>query len=63
MMPWAYKLRHCARPLHLYTACMVPAGYFGASGVNEYAVWATMLYHRYQHRAEDFGERAMPYGR
>lgn len=42
---------------------MMPAGYFGASGVNEYSVWATMLYHRYQRRAEDFGDRAMPYGR
>lgn len=28
-----------------------------------YAVWSTMMYHRYQYRAEDFGERAMPFGR
>jgi hypothetical protein len=39
-----------------------PAGYFGASGVNFDAVWATMWYHRHLADAEDYGDRAMPYG-
>lgn len=38
-------------------------GYFGASGVNYWAVYATMWYHRHMAVAEDFGDRAMPYGR
>ncbi|KAF6258550.1 hypothetical protein COO60DRAFT_1701302 [Scenedesmus sp. NREL 46B-D3] len=39
------------------------SGYFGASGVNEISVHATMWYHRHLAAAEDFGELAMPYGR
>ncbi|WIA21235.1 hypothetical protein OEZ85_000476 [Tetradesmus obliquus] len=39
------------------------SGYFGASGVNYGAVWATMWYHRHAAAAEDFGDLAMPYGR
>jgi hypothetical protein len=37
------------------------AGYFGGFG-QEWAVWATMWYHRHLAAAEDFGDYAMPYG-
>lgn len=39
------------------------SGFMGASGVDMYAIEATMWYHRHQADTEDFGDHAMPYGR
>jgi hypothetical protein len=47
--------------LLLLLLLLAAAGYFGSFG-REYSVWATMWYHRHLTAAEDFGDRAMPYG-